>query len=136
VQAACCHLFRRWKAKQNGLLWKKCLGISAGVNMVLVSVLCFVAISWAQRLLSALDEEANPCDDFYQFACGNWMHQHIPDGTQAQISQFTQATKMIRKDIQDILETKVELEDPLPVRQMRELYKECTATGSVTQCVR
>jgi len=39
---------RRWKAKQNGLLWKKCLGISAGVNMVLVSVLCFVAISWGK----------------------------------------------------------------------------------------
>jgi len=31
----------------------------------------------------------------------------------------------------DILETKVELEDPLPVRQVRELYKECTATGRI-----
>ena len=31
----------------------------------------------------------------------------------------------------DILETKVELEDPLPVRQVRELYKECRATGRI-----
>jgi hypothetical protein len=28
------------------------------------------------------------------------MHQHIPDRTEAQISQFTQAKKTIRKDIQ------------------------------------
>jgi hypothetical protein len=31
----------------------------------------------------------------------------------------------------DILETKVEVEDPLPVRQVRDLYKECTATGMI-----
>ena len=60
---------------------------------------CNVPIS-AHQLLSALDKEADPCDDFYQFACGNWMHRHIPDKTKVHISQFTKARKMICKDIQ------------------------------------
>ncbi|GFG29216.1 hypothetical protein Cfor_09736 [Coptotermes formosanus] len=85
----------------------------------------------AQRLLSAIDKEANPCDDFYQFACGSWMHEHIPDKTQMRVSQFTQTRKMIGTDIQDILESKVETDDPLPVRQVRELYKACTATDDI-----
>ena len=40
--------FRRWKLNQNGVLWRKCLALSVVVNIVLVPLLCFLAISWGK----------------------------------------------------------------------------------------
>ncbi|XP_035209810.1 membrane metallo-endopeptidase-like 1 [Stegodyphus dumicola] len=35
----------------------------------------------ADEILFNLDEDANPCEDFYQFACGGWKDRHADDAT-------------------------------------------------------
>jgi predicted metalloendopeptidase len=50
--------------------------------------------------VSAVDEQVDPCEDFYQFACGNWMREHIPDEREMIASQFSQAKKKIWTEVQ------------------------------------
>lgn len=35
----------------------------------------------ASQIVEAMDRSADPCQDFYQFACGGWMRKNpLPDG--------------------------------------------------------
>jgi predicted metalloendopeptidase len=42
----------------------------------------------AASLLGAMDRTADPCEDFFQFACGNWNKQHMIPEDRSSISTF------------------------------------------------
>jgi len=45
-------------------------------------------ICTAGKLLEAMDQNVEPCKDFFQFACGGWIEKNrIPDG-RGSISSF------------------------------------------------
>jgi len=59
-------------------------------------VICYWMLIWAclhlheiaNQLIESMDLTADPCDDFFQFACGGWIKSHpIPD-TKSRWTQF------------------------------------------------
>lgn len=38
-------------------------------------------VELAGKVLSSMDRTADPCEDFYQYACGGWVkHNPVPEG--------------------------------------------------------
>ncbi|KAK3095559.1 hypothetical protein FSP39_016105 [Pinctada imbricata] len=79
----------------------------------------------ATRLTSAMDEAADPCEDFYEFACGTWVKKHVIPEDRSSLNQFG----VLRDDVQVIqkivLEQPVQEGEPESVTKAKDLYKSC-----------
>jgi len=54
------------------------------IQFFFLSIYIFIAAS----LLSAMDPTADPCDDFYQYACGTWDKRHLIPEDKSSINTF------------------------------------------------
>ena len=55
---------------------------------------------------SAMDREAKPCDNFYQFACGGWVaNTKIPGDKARWIRSFSEIHKRTEADLKAILKS-------------------------------
>ena len=53
----------------------------------------------ASRLLEAIDPDVDPCDDFFQYACGTWNKKNIIPDDRSHYNTFSK----LRDELQVIL---------------------------------
>lgn len=64
-------------------------------------------VKTASSILENLDENVSPCDDFYQFACGNFQkNQRIPDD-KGGVTLMGTITDKLTEQLREILETDI-----------------------------
>jgi predicted metalloendopeptidase len=83
--------------------------------------------------LGAMDRTADPCEDFYQFACGNWRKNNPIPSDQSRWGRFNELAEYNRQILHQILE-KASANDPKrsPVMQkVGDMYESCMDESAV-----
>lgn len=79
----------------------------------------------ASEVLDKMDPTAEPCDDFYQFACGNFVKKtNIPDD-KASVTSFSVINDMLQEQLRTMIEEPIQENEPKPFKLTKQLYQAC-----------
>lgn len=79
----------------------------------------------ASRLIENMDAGVDPCDNFYQYACGGWLKKNIIPETSSRYSTFDILRDELEVILKGVLENPVEGEAEA-LTKAKTLYKSCT----------
>lgn len=85
-------------------------------------------IATASRVLRQMDETIDPCDDFYNFACGNFMKETKLSDGMLSMSHFTEIHDIVHRQLHAILDEKVNPNHSAPINMVKIFYKACMNT--------
>ncbi|XP_026645839.1 membrane metallo-endopeptidase-like 1 isoform X4 [Microtus ochrogaster] len=104
-----------------GVLYSRAIREPSQQNDVCVTPGCVIA---AARILQNMDNSQEPCDNFYQYACGGWLRRHVIPETNSRYSVFD----ILRDELEVILKGVLEdssLKDRPAVEKAKTLYRSC-----------
>ncbi|KAK4879925.1 hypothetical protein RN001_008071 [Aquatica leii] len=86
----------------------------------------------AAKTLSYMDTEANPCEDFYQFACGAFEKNTLIPEDKNSISTFHNIGDQVREQLKDII-SNLKPNDTKPNRLIKKFYNLCMNTTAIEE---
>ncbi|KAK5644246.1 hypothetical protein RI129_008091 [Pyrocoelia pectoralis] len=87
----------------------------------------------AAEIISYLDTGVEPCDNFYNFACGGFINSvEIPEDS-TEVSAATLVNDVIKSRIKDMLDGTVEVNGTKPFGLAKSYYQVCMDTDSIEQ---
>ncbi|XP_052742140.1 endothelin-converting enzyme 2 [Bicyclus anynana] len=81
----------------------------------------------AANLALSMDPTTHPCQDFYQYVCGNWAEEHPRPDAYRSYDWFREKQNKVYAVVRDFL-THNTTDQPKPVQQAKDLYTACMDT--------
>ncbi|XP_050062351.1 neprilysin-2-like isoform X2 [Aphis gossypii] len=89
-------------------------------NTICVTPGCVIA---ADSILKNMDLSVDPCDDFYQFTCGNFIKDSIHDMNVITQLEFAMASRTNK--IKMVLNERIQPDEQKPIKIVKSLFKSC-----------
>lgn len=84
----------------------------------------------SENILAKLDETVDPCEDFYRFACGNFLNTTVIPDDKTAVEVFTILNDKLKEQLNEILNSSITSDDIGPVINSKKLYQACLNEGS------
>nr|AWI63381.1 neprilysin-11-like isoform X4 [Sogatella furcifera] len=82
-------------------------------------------VATANSILQNMDRKVDPCDNFYEFACGKFVEEsRIPDD-KSSLTTFSVINDKLQEQLRDILDQPISDHDIKPFVYAKNLYKSC-----------
>ncbi|XP_056008962.1 neprilysin-4-like [Ostrea edulis] len=85
----------------------------------------------AARVADGIDFSVNPCDNFYEYACGGWMKSHVIPSDRSYLATFSVLRDTSQVKIKQLLEESVTKDDIEAVVKAKNLYGSCMNTTQI-----
>ncbi|KAF1450127.1 Neprilysin, partial [Spheniscus demersus] len=120
----------RWSGLEIGLAVVVILLAIVAITMIVLYAtyddsLCLdLSCITAARILENMDTTAEPCNDFYQYACGGWLKRNVIPETSSRYSNFDILRDELEVVLKDVLNTRGN-NDITAVQKAKTLYRSC-----------
>ena len=81
----------------------------------------------AENMKSKIDDSVSPCDDFYQYACGNY-NPDIPDD-KSEANVFNVLQDLLDEQLNESMSEDSSEQDINPLRVVKNYYQACMDKG-------
>ncbi|XP_042228395.1 neprilysin-1-like, partial [Homarus americanus] len=78
-----------------------------------------------------MDQTADPCTDFFQFACGMWNKKHVIPEDRASINTFEVMADQLQKILRGLLEEPVSPDEGEATKKAKLFYSACMNTSEI-----
>ncbi|CAD6994688.1 unnamed protein product, partial [Ceratitis capitata] len=82
----------------------------------------------AAGLIYSMDEETDPCEDFYKFTCGHWADDHPRPDSATSNDWFRERQAKIMRLVRSFLQSNISDEEPAAVGKTKIMYRACMNT--------
>lgn len=85
----------------------------------------------AENIRSKLDETIDPCDDFYLFACGDFVHKTVIPDDKSAVDVTSLLQDSLNKKLSEVFNSSITTEDLQAYVYSKKLYKACLDEGEL-----
>ncbi|KAF5303211.1 hypothetical protein FQA39_LY10124 [Lamprigera yunnana] len=125
-------LYNRTNGKSNDVIHTEALqddrrSTNSIQNQDITKNVCLTpgCIHTASHILKNMDPNVDPCDDFYQFSCGNFIKStNIPDD-KSSVTSFSVISDLLQEQLRTMIEEPIKPNEPKPFVLLKKIYKSC-----------